>query len=182
MQVDYALLVCSSHSHSQKQQTYICDCVSVTLKTNHIHNCHAMLPAHKTHSYNWLFCTAYPLWTGQMGNANNYLVAGRKSNPWPSQWWSNVTNYFKHWEDKSTVQSDSNEISVENRQGETKYSSLLAVRLWQLWYNGKPPPEKQSPTCHTTKQRHLVENNVSFHSDQGESHSPFHTVGTLCSS
>lgn len=129
IQVDYALLVHSSYSHSQKQQTYICDCVSVTLKANHTHNCHAMLPAHKTRSYNWLLCTVYPLWTGQMGNANNYLVAGRESNPWPSHWWSNVTNYFKNWEDKRTVQPDSNEISDEKQTRWNKIFFTLGCEI-----------------------------------------------------
>lgn len=62
---------------------YICDCVSVTLKINHTHCCHATLAAHKTHRYNWLHCTLYPLWTGQLANENNSAVTGREPNPWP---------------------------------------------------------------------------------------------------
>lgn len=60
---------------------YIRDCVSVTLKPDHTHYCHATLTTDKTHCYNWLHCTLYPLWTGQLANANNSAVTGREPNP-----------------------------------------------------------------------------------------------------
>lgn len=117
---------------------YICDCVSVTLKINHTHCCHATLAAHKTHRYNWLHCTLYPLWTGQLANENNSAVTGREPNPWPclsdNQAWQIISK--KNGEEEKTkglFQSDRKEIWDEKRRGETKYCSLSAMGGQGWW-------------------------------------------------
>lgn len=160
---------------------YICDCVSVTLKINHTHCCHATLAAHKTHRYNWLHCTLYPLWTGQLANENNSAVTGREPNPWPclsdNQAWQIISK--KKWgrrEDKRTVS-----VRQERNLGwkETRWNKILFIvcygrprvmTVW-LWADGKPPDDNtHTITPHKHTGRSGWKEDLLFHNDHSEGH------------
>lgn len=112
--------------------------VSFPLKTHHTHYCHATLTAHKTHCYNWLHCTLYPLWTGQPANAKLLCINWNRTKPLSTPVHHvSVTikhdklfpNMGKKGKQKGLFQLDKNEIrdEIEKRRGETKYGSLSVM-------------------------------------------------------